>query len=81
MNQLPSLEEQDFIDWLDHPVTQKFMTFLAQRKEDLKEQWASGAFTHVERYATAIANAKAIGRCEELSRILELEHTDLQLKD
>jgi hypothetical protein len=78
MNQLQaSPEEQDFIDWLDHPVTLKFMAFLARRKEDLKEQWASGAFTHVERYAAAIANAKAIGQCEEISRILELEHGQL----
>lgn len=78
MNQRLSPDEQDFLDWLDHPVTLRFMAFLAQRKEDLKEQWASGAFTHVERYAAAISNAKAIGQCEELSRILELEHGDLK---
>ena len=73
-----SPEEQDFIDWLDHPVTQKFMSFLARRKDDLKEQWASGTFTHVERYAAAIANAKAIGQCEELSRMLELQFDQIE---
>lgn len=64
-------------EWRAHPVTQKLFQFLRARKEGLKEQWASGRFTDVQRYGSAILNAKAIGQVELLDRLLELDVSDL----
>lgn len=49
------------------------MQFLLREQESLKVRWASGEFTHVEQYATAISNAKAIGQCEMLERLITIE--------
>ena len=62
-----------FEDWSAHPVTVAFLQFLMREQEALKARWAGGEFTHVEQYATAISNAKAIGQCEMIERILALE--------
>jgi prophage antirepressor-like protein len=70
-------EEQAFKDWLLNPVTKKLREAAERRKETLKEEWASGSFTAMEHFGTATLNAKAIGRVQELSWIIELDFTDL----
>lgn len=70
-------EEQEFKDWLLHPMTKRLKEAASRRKEELKDQWASGSFTAMEHFGTAILNAKAIGRVQELSWLEELEFTDL----
>lgn len=50
----------------------------AQRQEDeLKNQWAEGNFTALNQYGTTIANAKAIGNCEMLDKLKNVEVMDL----
>jgi hypothetical protein len=44
------------------------------RREQYKESWASGDFTHLEQYATAIANAKAIGGCTTYQEVLDIDY-------
>lgn len=70
-------EEREFADWMLHPVTKRLLVAAERRRENLKEQWASGSFTDVHRYGTAIVNAKAIGRVQELDWIVQLEFVDL----
>lgn len=70
-------DSNEFSEWLKHPVTEALFATLHQRIADLKEQWASGAFTDQSQFATAIANAKAIGNCEAIEGILSLDHEQL----
>lgn len=72
------MTEHEFTGWLVDPVTKAVFALLAVRKEELKERWASGAFTDQGQFATAIANAKAIGQCEEISFVLDLDFSQLQ---
>ena len=69
--------EQEFKDWQDHPATKALHDLLLERRNDLKEQWASGAFTDQSQFGTAILNAKAIGNCEAVELILNLEYEQL----
>lgn len=72
---LPSKEEWDL--WRLHPVTKTFLALLAQRREDLKDQWAVGAFTDQGQFGTAILNARAIGGCTVLGDILNFDYEQL----
>jgi len=73
----PSVTEQEFNDWLQHPVTLAIKEYLKREIEAKKEEWASGVFTDQSQYSTAILNAKAIGVCEALTRVGELEFSQL----
>lgn len=68
------LSQEEFDAWRDHPVTHLLRELAQRRKEQLKEQWASGQFTDLSQYGTAILNAKAIGRCEEISWFADLDY-------
>lgn len=72
-----SPEEVALEEWKAHPVTRKLFGFVRGQQEALKNQWASGRFTELQRYGTAMLNAKAIGQMELLERLLELDVSDL----
>ena len=63
---------------MEHPVTQALRQVLRKQVDDLKEQWAAGAFTDQSQYATAILNAKAIGRCETAEFVAGLDFEQLK---
>jgi hypothetical protein len=44
----------------------------------LQEQWAAGQFTDQSSFGTTILNAKAIGVCESVDRLLNLEYEQLE---
>ena len=71
---MQNLQQEEFEAWLAHPVTQAILGLARRRKEAFKEQWATGAFTDLSQYGTAILNAKAIGGCEQLDWLLELDY-------
>jgi hypothetical protein len=70
--------EAEFLAWESHPVTMLFRDRLEARLNDLKTLWASGAFTDQSQFGTAILNAKAIGRCEEITEMLDLTYEDIE---
>lgn len=71
-NQLPN--EEEFLGWLEHPVTQAVFHVLKLKIEEVKEQWANGEFLDASQFATAIGGARAIGRCDAFRLMLELDH-------
>jgi hypothetical protein len=75
------LHEEEFQEWLQHPVTEALRAWARREKESFKEQWASGAFTDQGQFATAILNAKAIGNCEALERVANIEFDQLKEED
>lgn len=74
----PLLVEQEFQEWLLHPATQVLKQVLRAWVEERKDLWASGAFTDMSQFGTAILNAKAIGAVELCERVLGLDFEQLQ---
>lgn len=62
---------------MENPVTQELHKYLGKWQSDLKEQWASGAFTDQSQFGTAILNAKALGTCDACARVMEFEFNDI----
>lgn len=77
METQPSKEQHDFNEWMLHPVTKRLLSAVSRQQERLKESWASGAYTDLSQFGTAILNAKAIGKYEAFSWVVELEVQDL----
>lgn len=69
--------ESEFDEWRSHSVTAALFTLLDARVADLKDQWASGQFTDMSQFGTAILNAKALGNCEACSLVRELTFEQL----
>ena len=72
------IKEQDYLDWLGHPVTQAVRQLCRLRQEELKERWASGEFTDLSQFGTAILNAKAIGNYEAYEKVRKLDYEELR---
>lgn len=68
-----SAEEKEWREWLGHPCTKRLRTWAAREFQAMQDKWASGAFTDMGQFGTAILNAKAIGSCEILSDIKDLD--------
>tara|TARA_R110000868_G_scaffold2620_7_gene18731 strand:- start:2285 stop:2542 length:258 start_codon:yes stop_codon:yes gene_type:complete len=70
-------EEHEFRGWLDDPVTKAVFELLRKGIAGRKEQWTRGDFEDVSQFATAIKGSRAIGNCEALQSILDLEYEQL----
>ena len=68
------LTEQEWEEWQAHPGTLVLRNVLLSWKEQVKEQWAAGAFTDMSQFGTAIVNAKAIGEVQMIDQIIGLEY-------
>lgn len=66
-------EQELFQQWLEHPVTQHLRQWARSRREALKEDWATGAFTGVFDMEMAMKNAGATGACSAYLEIEEME--------
>lgn len=72
-----SPQENEFKEWLAHPTTRRLREWLRGRQEQLKARWAAGEFTDLHKYGAAMLNAKAIGSCEVIDDVLNVELSDL----
>ena len=59
-----AITEQEFLDWIQHPVTKTLLTILEAKREDLRQRWESGAFTDYEKEATVLVNVGNLGTCK-----------------
>lgn len=65
------MTEDDFKEWLLHPVTVEFRKAMVNRREELKEDLSEGVFTTETVDGTAQQTAKAIGQIQILKDLLE----------
>ena len=72
------LTPDQFQDWLTHPVTLQLRRHWRLQLEELKTRWSQGNFTAAGVEATALLNANAIGQCEVLTNMIDLEQDQLQ---
>lgn len=71
------VSEEEFLGWLEHPITKALRQMMRNRINLEKERWASGAFTDQSQFGTAILNAKAIGGCEVCELVAGLDYETL----
>jgi len=64
-------------EWLQHPVTIRLNRFLEAQRQELLLQWSKGNFTGDSSDKTAQLNANALGQCEVLSVLIDLEFQQL----
>lgn len=70
--QLPS--EEEFLDWLSHPVTRQYQAFLKKWQESIKDQWANGTFHGASPVVSFSANAQALGQFSVLGQLQEVDY-------
>lgn len=71
MDRLPT--EEEWKSWRTDPVTLGFLRWVTSKRNNLKEEWVSGKFSHENNDASWAANHAAIGFANALREILELD--------
>lgn len=67
-----SEEEERWLGWLDHPCTNLLRKWAGAKRFDYMSQWAMGDFI-----SEPVVGAKAMGSCETLVDIMELDFTKI----
>lgn len=70
-------EQQEFQDWLLHPVTKIFLQWARNRREVLKEEWAMAAFTGRETNESLARNYAAQGAVSVYKEVSEVSYEDI----
>ena len=66
MNQ--PMTEESFLDWVGHPITQRFFKKLAYEREEMKEGLVNDNFEHPDTVK---------GMCKCISQILNITYEDM----
>lgn len=73
------LKEEDFLNWLQDPVTVALReTLLPRWVQEQVDLWKAGSFTHPTEAGTLQQNARAVGICEICEKLIELDFITLQ---
>lgn len=78
MSEQLSKEELDFLSWKDHPVTEKVYALFARRRDKQRHDWEAGVFQRQTAEETHIANANALGYCNALAELEDLDYPQLE---
>lgn len=70
------ISEGEFKEWLQHPVTRAMRELLEQKRDQLRRQWESGAFSDYEKDAVVLTNVANLGTCKGFAFVQELEYDD-----
>lgn len=71
------IDEKDFADWLQHPVTKVVREVLQKKREELRQQWEGGSFTDYKLETTALVNVGNLGTCKGYAFVAELDYEQL----
>jgi len=69
-----SVTEQEFNEWLGHPVTKELKRVLEAKREELRQNWEGGSFTDWDSEAMALVNVGNIGVCKGYAYVQELDY-------
>lgn len=72
------INEKEFNEWLDHPVTRAVKEMYADKANELKDAWAAWNFVNSSAEAYAIQNAGEVGRCNTYLKFSTLSYEDYQ---
>ena len=65
-------------EWLSHPVTRVFRTYLSQRRQGLMEAWAMGNLSRDSSHTDTMMNAAAIRETQVLLELANLSELGLE---
>ena len=69
-----AVTEQEFNDWLQHPVTIAVKEILEEKREKMRQDWEGGSFTDYESTAMSLVNVGNIGTCRGYAFVQELDY-------
>jgi hypothetical protein len=61
------ISEQEFKDWLQHPVTQEFRKVLAAKRADLRNEWEQSNPAEYAEQTFVLASVGNVGWCRGLA--------------
>ena len=64
------LDNVEYSEWIDHPVTKKFHKYLEDYRQNLMERWAEGRLQDE-------LNLLSIARCQMADEIISLNASDI----
>ena len=70
--QLEVINQDEYIAWLEHPITRALILHLKADIEDLKDGWVNGAYTTEHKDGTDQLNARMLGQAQQADLILDL---------
>jgi len=68
MAAVPGMSKEEYQQWKDHPLTQRFHQYLKDYRQALMEKWAQGALA-----PTSPEALMAVARCQMADEIATLE--------
>ncbi len=68
------ITEEEWKEWLLHPVTKHLRKWAFEKQEELKSRWADGEFTDAMQSAMAVRNAGATGACSVYKEVEEMDY-------
>jgi hypothetical protein len=69
-----TISEEEFMDWLLHPVTVEVKRILNAKRESLRQAWEGGSFADYAADTTALVNVGNIGTCKGYAFITDLDY-------
>ena len=69
--------EQEFFEWITHPVTIAAREAFHKKRETLRQQWEGGSFTDYAKEATILTNVANMGICKGLATFTDLDYEQL----
>lgn len=69
--------EQEFAEWLVHPVTIAVREAFLAKREQLRQHWEGGSFTDYTSEGTILVNVGNMGTCKGLAAFTDLDYEQL----
>ena len=69
--------EQEFFEWLVHPVTIAVKEAFRAKREALRQAWEGGSFTDYTKEGTLLVNVGNMGTCKGLATFTDLDYEQL----
>lgn len=72
---MPSkIEKQQWIVWLDDPVTRSLREWAGGRRAELRDMWEGGHFKGLDHFESSIRDSAAQGACSVYQEIEALDY-------
>lgn len=72
------ITENEFKEWLQHPVTQEMKKALRAKCDGIMQEWAQGGFTRETCEATALKNAEMVGVVGAYEAVFDFTFLDIE---
>ena len=70
------ISENEFKDWLQHPVTRALRELLEKKRDNMRREWEAGAYSDYEKDAVVLTNVANLGTCKGYAFVQDLSYDD-----